>query len=203
MPHSGGIPVGSDWTDRAADDPVFGLYKRCGFWNMAEAAILFDCARQFQGQWLDIGAHTGWTAAHIATASPANTVIAVEPMFALAEFRQRAEDNLQSCGVLGRVNLYAARSNQFEARGLGSFAGVCVDGDHDPPHPRNDAILADSILGSRGVVLFHDAHGAPVQEGVEYLQQRGYRVRHYSTVHGVTVCWRGDNNFTPPKAIGR
>lgn len=207
MPHSGGVPVASDWTDRDKDDPIFGLYKRCGFWTMAEAGILFGCAQYFRGKWLDIGAHTGWTAAHVAAAHPDNSVMAVEPMFAVPDFRERAEENLRECGIADRVLLFPGRSDEFRQQctspSAPAYAGVCIDGDHDSPHPHNDATIADSILGIGGVVLFHDSKGGPVQDGVRFLVGMGYRSHYYDTVHGVTVCWRGEDTFVPPKAMGR
>jgi hypothetical protein len=54
MPHSFGHDVPSDWGDKADDDPVFGLYKKCGMWTHDEAAILFNVAAAawtFQGMW--------------------------------------------------------------------------------------------------------------------------------------------------------
>ena len=200
MPHSGGAPVASDWTDKAPNDPVFGLYKRCGFWTFDEAQILHRCALQVPGDWLDIGSHTGWTTAHIAAVEGCH-VVAIDPMYRVPEFLARAEENLTACGVRDQVTLSLATSNEYFAihspHGA-RFAGICIDGDHEPPCPVTDARNAHTWLQQRGVVLFHDAKGQPVVDGFRWLAAQGYRMKYYPTVHGVAVCWRSDE-FTPPE----
>ncbi len=197
MPHSAGVDVGSDWTDKAADDPVFGIYKRCGFWTTVEASILHSCASQVKGSWLEIGSHTGWTTAHIA--EPGNQVAAIDPMYANDEFRARALENLTNCGVADRVALCVATSDlYFVIAHKERYAGVCIDGNHDSPHPLRDAQNAHAVLENRGVILFHDAKGQPVLDGVAWLIEQGYKARVYGLTHGVAVCWRG-NDLTPPE----
>ena len=69
LPYSKGVLIGSDFSDKAKTDPVFGVFKNCGFWTLEEAKILFSVARSIGGYWLEIGGLTGWTAAHLAAAS--------------------------------------------------------------------------------------------------------------------------------------
>lgn len=76
------------------------------------------------------------------------------------------------------------------------LSGVCIDGDHESPWPVNDARNAHEWLEMRGLVVFHDAKGQPVIDGVEWLHGQGYKIKHYPTTHGVTVCWRSPW-FTP------
>lgn len=202
MPHSMGIPVGSDWSDKAAADPTYGLYKNCGFWTMAEAAILYNVAHCRPGSWLDIGAHTGWTAAHIGAAHASNKVLAIDPLLGRKEFRQRLFENLSHCSQELHVVPYAGTSNlfftRFASRRMRSrFSGVVIDGDHDAPHPLEDARNATDVLTDDGVVLFHDAIGGPVQDAVDFLISIGFRYRLYLTPHVVAVCWRG-GHFEQP-----
>lgn len=195
MRHSFGHDVLSDFADYPADHPVFGLYKHCGFWTHDEAAILYNVAKEFQGEWLDIGAHTGWTAAHLRAAGCG--VFGLEPMMGQREFAERLRENV---GVLDYVSFRAQRSDQyFEVIGEQRYRGVVIDGDHGYPVPLNDAKGAASCLYERGAVLFHDAIGKPVQDGVVWLVNQGFKCKVYSTPHVVALCWRGD--FEPPHHV--
>lgn len=194
MPHSMGVPVASDFADRPINDPVFGLYKNCGLWTLGEAAILFNIAKQLKGDWLDIGAHTGWTGAHQAAAGC--RVIAVDNMFAVPAFQERFREN-----VGADLRAFEGTSKEFfeycdREKSEGPFSGVVVDGDHCSPCPLQDAVNASKYLAETGVILFHDFIGRPVREGVEFLINAGFNCRVYWTPHMVACCWRGD--FTPP-----
>lgn len=199
MAHSFGHDVPSDWGDKADDDPVFGLYKRCGMWTHDEAAILFHSARRQRlvtAPWLDIGAHTGWTSKHInwATNSP---VICIDPMLNLLGFSLRFSDNT------GFPPLWVWRSTSgsfFEQSAQGEYSGVCIDGDHSPGKPLEDAKNSERHLADPGVIMFHDGTGQPVREAVQWLMGKGFKCRAYFTPHLVFCCWRGD--FTPPDHIG-
>jgi len=208
MPHSFGHHVPSDWGDKKDDDPQFGLYKRCGFWTQDEAAILFNIARQVGGFWLDIGAHTGWTTAHIdaglklsprqGRTFPTPKVVPVDPMFAVPEFAARF------CSNTGfpMPALAAKTSTEYfrmHDNGGDPFNGVCIDGDHSIGEPLKDAKNAARHLSKSGVILFHDFIGQPVREGVEWLMDQGFKARVYFTPHMVAVCWR--ENFVPPNHV--
>lgn len=199
MGHSFGHDVPSDWGDKADDDPVFGLYKRCGFWTHDEAAILYHCARRIGGWWADIGAHTGWTAAHLAVAGA--EVMAVDPMYTLPEFRDRAFANCFAVRAETGISYHGALSRQFWQASdvIAAFDGACIDGDHEPGEPLRDTQNAAAHLAPTGVIMFHDFIGAPVQEAVKWLIEQGFRCRIYLTPHLVACCWRGD--FTPPDHV--
>jgi hypothetical protein len=217
MAHSNGHDVLSDWADKGDDDPNFGLYKRCGFWTHDEAAILYNVARSLAGPeryFLDIGAHTGWTTAHMIAAG--GFVFALEPLGAgvipnthpdwawRSEVDGRFIDNIEPIknGHSGHLTgVLALRSDEYFATkgtydSIEQFACVVIDGDHDRPCPINDAKNAAARLAPDGVILFHDFIGRPVQEAVEYLIDHGFHCRTYWTPHMVACCWRGD--FTPP-----
>jgi predicted O-methyltransferase YrrM len=196
MGHSLGQPVLSDWADMP-DDHELKLYKNCGFLNRDEAAILYQCAKQLKGAWLDIGAHTGWTALHMAHAGAA--AIALDPMFANAEFRARTEANISRAGCVNQVALLPVTSRMFfEMTQFDSpFEGVMIDGDHCWGEPQYDAKQAFSHLAPRGVILLHDFIGGPVSNAAYWLMQQGMKCRVYSSSSQLlAVCWRGE--FTPP-----
>jgi hypothetical protein len=217
MPHSMGHDVPSDWADKADDDPVFGIYKKCGFWTHDEVAILYNIARTGGipgrygarlGSWLDIGAHTGWTSAHISAATLTG-VLGVDPIltykvfdienkyFEHSEFLQRFNDNTYAvAGCLG----IGESSSEYFAHNEESFAGIVIDGDHDLGKPLADARNAAKYLQPSGVILFHDGIGAPVREAVTWLLSQGFKARIYWTPHIVFCCWRGE--FEPPFHIG-
>jgi predicted O-methyltransferase YrrM len=196
MGHSFGHDVPSDWGDKADDDPVFGIYKRCGFWTHDEAAILYNVARQLApGRALDIGAHTGWTTQHLAQAGL--QTIGIDPMYGVQEFHRRARDNaVMSCALTHRTSqeyFAAILDNQMK------FRVIVIDGDHSEGKPLEDAISAEKHLAQTGVIIFHDGVGRPVQEAVQYLMAHGFKCRAYFTPHLVFCCWRGD--FVPPDHV--
>jgi predicted O-methyltransferase YrrM len=205
MSHSCGHEVLSDWADKSDDDPVFGLYKKCGFIGEQEADILRRCAAQFPGgRFLDIGAHTGWSSLHMAL-TPAAEVIAVENMFDNAEFIYRFDCNI-SRAMLDhphiRIVPFSGRSEEYHKQWetltvRPRFDGVFIDGDHGAPNPLDDANRAHAMLKTSGFIGFHDAIGGPVHDGVSYLLNRGFKAKLYWTSAALMViCWRG--TFAPP-----
>ena len=198
MPHSFGHDVLSDWGDKADDDPIFGIYKRCGFWTHDEVAILYNIAKQLGGRWLDIGGHTGWTAAHVAAAGC--EVHSIEPMYRGEygmEWNRRLIENFSDLnGQILPATFHAIRSDEFFAVNVPDFKGVVIDGDHDRPHPLNDAIES---ANRSNLILFHDAIGEPAQEGIRYLVEHGFNLKIYETPHVVACCWHGD--FEPPHHV--
>lgn len=208
MPHSFGHSVPSDWADKAEDDPVFGLYKRCGLWTHDEAAILYECARRLApGSGLDIGAHTGWTTAHMSVGGLA--IDAVDPILFVYPFELRFRSNMENarlqicCVSLQTSKKYFSVLQEAETV-LGEserkeYQIVCIDGDHEPGMPLADAVNAAKHLDPDGVILFHDFIGLPVRQAVQYLMSIGFKARVYFTPHMVAACWRGD--FVPPDHV--
>jgi predicted O-methyltransferase YrrM len=198
MPHSLGQPVLSDWADMP-DDHELKLYKNCGFLNRDEAAILYQCVKQVGSRWLDIGAHTGWTALHMAAASA--FVEALDPMFAHPTFKARAEGNVERARHYNHVFLQPYTSRMyFETMThprMQFFDGIMIDGDHCWGEPQYDAEKAFQHLTPTGVILLHDFIGGPVSNAVHWLMKHGMKCRVYSSSSQLlAVCWRGD--FTPP-----
>jgi predicted O-methyltransferase YrrM len=203
MGHSLGQPVLSDWADMP-DDHELKLYKNCGFLNRDEAAILYQCAmalgkdKRLSNVWLDIGAHTGWTALHMAAAGA--YVTALEPMVAHSEFVSRTLGNIQRASMTASVNVLPVTSRMyFEGIWNSSqFDGVMIDGDHCWMNPLYDAVWSFKHLEPRGVILLHDFIGGPVREATKYLMCEGMKCRIYcASSQLLAVCWRGD--FTPPE----
>jgi hypothetical protein len=206
MGHSFGFPVGSDWEDKAVDDPVFGIYKNCGFWTEDEAEILYQCAIRVNGPALDIGCHSGWTTACILESPTISHCTAVDPMLRVQGFLDRWQDNLDACGHLDTrvTGCYNTSQEFFRNRGgglefWGAFSLICIDGDHTVPIPLKDAQAAAANLANTGVILMHDAIGWPVRDGLRWLMDNGFYGRLFLTPHCVAIAWRGD--FTPPDHI--
>jgi methyltransferase family protein len=207
MGHSFGHDVPSDWADKADDDPVFGIYKRCGMWTHDEAAILYSVSWLLGfADWLDIGSHTGWTSAHILAPiyHPTLYCYCLDPMYTVAEFLLRAGQNITASGHSCQYQLDAQTSEDFFLRasfahGIRRFRGVCIDGDHEPGKPLEDAVNAAASVTPDGIIIFHDFIGRPVQEAVEWLIEQGFKCRIYLTPHAVALCWRG--NFVPPDHV--
>jgi hypothetical protein len=200
MGHSMGHLVPSDWADRAADDPVFGLYKNCGCWTTDERSILGACMGRLpmQSVVVDIGCHTGLTSKTINWVTNA-PVICVDPMLRVPEFRGRFFENTGFPGgwvFAGTSKEYFAHLQEGNPRQC-IYQGFVIDGDHEPGAPLQDAQNAYKHLADTGVVLFHDFIGKPVRDAVTWLMDQGFKARVYWTPHLVAVCWRGD--FEPPK----
>lgn len=202
-----GHDVPSDWSDKPDDDPFFGVYKRCGMWTHDEAAILFrivesasDNRKEFRASptplWLDIGAHTGWTSAHIAAAGA--SVIAVEPMLWNSTWFNRFASNVGVEVKHGHIMPWAGRSEQFFSVLSGNpapmFDGIVIDGDHEPVCVRDDVFHAHTRLKPNGVILMHDFIGA-WKESLGLLEA-GYKCRVYMTPHVIGCFWNGD--WMPP-----
>lgn len=201
-----GQKVLSDWADKPDNDPVFALYKCCGFINRDEAAILYNAAKTLGGrEWLDIGAHTGWTALHAAAAG--YWVTALDPMYANDEFRLRAESNAaragfdtRFCSVAATSRMWFGGDRRYERALVAPdqrYDGVMIDGDHCWMEPLYDAVWSLKHLNNPGVILLHDFIGGPVREAVRYLMVEGMKCRVYiSSSQCMALCWRGE--FTPP-----
>lgn len=192
-----GHDVPSDWADKADDDPIFGIWKRCGSLTHDEGAILAACARQYKDYpWGDIGCNTGMSSLliHDATKVP---VTCVDYMLGLRDFWERFKLNTG----FGPRNLWPVKSDEyFDLEGLRAFGGFLIDGDHDRPQPLKDAQNASKHLAPDGVIVMHDLWGEPVQDAVTWLMYNGFKARIYKTPHGVAVCWRG-NYFKPPEHV--
>jgi hypothetical protein len=202
MHYSMGVEIGSDFTDKPEGDPLRWQHENVGFWSQGEAKLLRQIASQFDGHWLDIGAHTGWTAAHIAKWGHTH-VTSIEPMFMDYLFYERFVENLQDEISQALVMPFPGTSdlffNQWGDDPARKFAGACIDGDHDKPHPLRDAVHCLDRLEDRGVIVLHDFRGPGPWDAGEYLAEQGMQYKVYGSVHMVGVFWRGD--FTPPAEI--
>jgi Methyltransferase domain len=179
----------SDWCDKAPDDPIFGVYRKCGFLNKAEADVLEAWAAEVTGRWLDIGAHTGWSALHMLQGG-AEHVTAVDPAYDIPEFRRRTHENIRGCG--SDITLVACTSREFFAEGPDEIVtGVLIDASHDWGEPLHDAVKALDWLDERcGVILLHDFIGGPVREAVRYLMLKGMSCRvYYLSSQLLAACW--------------
>lgn len=199
MPHSQGHLVASDWADQD-ETGEFAFYKNCGLWTRDEAAILFNIAREVRGRWVDIGCHTGWTSKHINWASNSD-VACVDPMLSVYPFLERFRQNT---GFPSAWQFKSIANEFFKAIGNTTWDAFCIDGDHEPGKPLEDARNALAHLrwvgrGIGGVIVFHDFVGQPVQEAVTWLLDTGiFNARIYDTPHGVACCWLKDAHFMPP-----
>lgn len=184
-------------------DPDFD--PRCGFWTPDEAAILYNVAKQIGGRWLDIGARTGWTAAHLLMAE--SFVVSLEPELIRRDFRDRTRHNLApikqrlQCLLWSGLSLKSAEYFAMPSPVLwrDTFGGFVIDGDHSGTVPYEDALGCLSISKPDSVILFHDLWGGgAIYRGAIMLQQHGFRVKPYFTPNGIALCWRGYNDFVPP-----
>jgi predicted O-methyltransferase YrrM len=169
----------------------------CGYVSIEEARILWQCARDFPGTWVEIGSHTGFSGAHIADGlvapnAPWGRLVAIEPQFVYLDFFARARENWRRAFVDEVVFPVAALSKDYFAGCVETFSGAHVDGDHGLGKPLEDARMLLPRLAERAVVIFHDGSGQPVHEAAAFMGHQGFQVRTYSTMGTLTVCWRGE-----------
>lgn len=190
MGHSMGHSVPSDWADKEVDDPQFGLYKNCGMLTHDEAAIVWTIVEKSPaGLWLDIGSHTGWSTVHLAQYR--NIVHAIDPMYRVREFMDRALLNMQRAQVDGGICVMPGTSLEyFERPHRNAIQGALIDGDHEPGKPLEDAINVMAHMEADGVLIFHDFLGKPVYDAVLYLIEQGLQCKVYNTPHMMAACTR-------------
>jgi len=173
-------------------DPDFD--PDCGFFTHDEVAILYNVAEQIGGTWVDIGARTGWTAAHLMVAGC--RVVAVDPEYRHMDFLSRTHNNLWD--IEGNYLTICETATEFLESRKETFDGFVIDGNHDAPEPLNDARGCLSISRQDCVMVFHDLRGQPIQDAVRFLKNEGFSSKEYLTPNGLAVCWRGYSKFVAP-----
>ena len=189
-------------------DPDFD--PRCGFFTHDEAALLYNVAvavtRMSPGPlWLDIGARTGWTAAHLIAAGAC--VVALEPEYYLDTFRLRALENVgpvrhKYASGTGVFLPWSMRSREYFAQRSDHarlFDGVIIDGNHDEPEPLIDAQHSYKASNKSAVFVIHDFLGPATWQAAEYLLNQGCRCRVYWTPNCTAVCVRGFYEWQLPE----
>jgi hypothetical protein len=80
------------------------------------------------------------------------------------------------------------------------IAGVFIDGEHEPPFPLLDTMLALNLGAS--VIAYHDAIGSPVQAGMMYAEEHGYSRHVFHTPQFVGVACRDVEGLRKVRALG-
>ena len=69
---------------------------------------------------------------------------------------------------------------------------IFIDGNHQAPHPLEDAIVAERYAEETAIVLFHDLAFPDVAPAFDYLRSRGWHTIIYLTMQIMGVAWRGN-----------
>ena len=119
-------------------------------------------------------------------------------MFGLPVFKKRFMDNVK-VNRWDEFHLAPITSNEyFKKHECGDrFDGYIIDGDHDAPHPLEDAQNSARFANPSCVILFHDFIGRPLRAAVRWLMESGWKCRVYYTPHMVALCWRGFGDDRP------
>ena len=165
----------------------------CCFMSHDEAAILYHCATQMRGPWVDVGSRFGWTAKHInwITNSP---VECVDTGYGSQALRNRFLENMG--GSWAPFTFAGTVLQLVDTSPARRAMGFCIDANHDDPEPLNDARACLKIAAPDCCMVFHDFRGRPIRDAVRFLMAEGFHARVYWTPAMMAVCWRG--NFTPP-----
>jgi hypothetical protein len=167
-------------------DPDFD--PSCGFWTHDEAAILYNIAKGVGGDWVDIGARTGWTTMHLAAAQAVTSVSAIEPEYGFGML-PRMLGNVSAFAETDVITPFAERSREFFNHTECYFRGFVIDGDHDNPQPLCDAFDCAIAAESHSVIVLHDFWGRPIRDAVDWLISQDWHCRVYSTPNGVACLW--------------
>lgn len=209
-------------------DPEFST--QCGYATEVEAKLLYMLARMLPGfKWLEIGGHTGWTAAHLLAGGAEVRSMDIEyhrDAARGAEFCRRASENIRRVFPNGTNGYTQMGGNSAEMwkhpedfESISDIGAAFIDGNHEDDYPLNDAIGCADIIGAnihaekinRGMIVFHDAVGEPILRGITELANRHWNVRVFDTRQMLTVCWVGDidvrviadyPHFVAPHQIG-
>jgi len=166
-----------------------------GFLSRDEAHILYGTALQFKGKRaLEIGCLHGWSTCHIALGGV--TLDVVDPLLERADVIASVRASLDNAGVLEHVNLVGGTSPEVVDE-LASNRGckwelVFVDGNHDAPHPLNDAKSCAQHAADDALILFHDLAAPDVCQGLDYLRDNGWNTVIYQTMQIMGAAWRGN-----------
>jgi len=171
-------------------DPDFE--PQCGFWSDDEAAILYNVAKQTDGDWFDIGSRFCWTTSHIADAISPCRVIGIDPIYNSTPHYLRAVSN---------INRRKTITLTPDRVALCGGVGCVIDGCHDAPEPLNDAQWAAHSERGHKVILLHDYWGLPIRDAANWLVSQGWQRKVYFTPNGVCCCWRGLPDFVSPDHV--
>jgi hypothetical protein len=165
-----------------------------GFLNRDEAHILYNSALPYRGlPTLEIGCWLGWSAAHLAMAGVQLDVI--DPLLENPDIYGSVLGSLRAAGVTDRVALIPGLSpgKVFELAALRRrpWRLVFIDGNHDHPHPLNDAKAIHLVADNDALVLFHDLASPQVSVGLDYLRHAGWNTVIYQTMQIMGAAWRG------------
>lgn len=170
-----------------------------GFLSPDEAHILYNNALKFKGKRaLEIGCWMGWSACHLAAAGVHLDV--VDPIIGNEAVRNSIMQSLQSTGntlqTFGEIILIAGYSPQkveeFASEKNRKWSLIFIDGNHDAPFPRNDAIACEKYAEADAMILFHDLASPEVSQGLDYLRDQGWHTMIYQTMQIMGVAWRGN-----------
>ncbi|MDE5073206.1 MAG: glycosyltransferase, partial [Trichodesmium sp. St5_bin8] len=175
-------------------------FPAVGFNNRDEVHILYNTALKFQGKKaLEIGCWLGWSACHMALGGVNLDVI--DPLLEKDYFYQSVSNSLKAAHVLNKVNLipgYSPQTVENLARKLDyKWSLIFIDGNHEASGPLNDAIACERLATKDSLILFHDLASPDVSQGLDYLQQKGWKTMIYQTTQIMGVAWRG--NVEPVK----
>ncbi len=171
-----------------------------GFLSRDEAHILYNNALQFRGQRaLEIGCWMGWSTCHLALAGVQLDVI--DPLLERTEVYASVANSLSVAGVSNTVTLVGGLSPQkvheVAARNDSQWSLIFIDGNHAAPFPLNDAIACEHYAASDAMILFHDLTAPDVTQGLDFLQQKGWKTMLYQTMQIMGVAWRGNVQPAP------
>jgi len=156
--------------------------------------FLYNTALRFRDkQALEIGCHVGWSACHLA-AGGLNLDI-IDPSLANQQIRDSVVASLSMLMSPNQIRMYAQKSPDAVeqiARGENKkWSLFFIDGNHDHPFPRNDAIVCEKYAEADAMILFHDLAAPSVAEGRAYLKSRRWSTRIYHTAQLMGAAWRG------------
>ncbi|MEO1650152.1 MAG: TylF/MycF/NovP-related O-methyltransferase [Pseudomonadota bacterium] len=165
-----------------------------GTLSVDEAVLLYNLAKPFSGHaGLEVGAHVGWSTAHIAAAGV--RLDTVDPFFSNTRHFKGVRERLAPWEENPGIRYWAGFSPSIldavaASRGA-PWSFIFIDGDHDGDAPRLDALAASQFAADDAIIVFHDLTSPHVADGLKALQDDGWDVQIFDTMQIVGVAYRG------------
>lgn len=170
--------------------------------SVEEAELLFNNALPFSSKrGLEVGCHYGWSTAHLVRAGLDLDVI--DPALGDERHFSAVHSSLTNVGGPGRFHLWPGYSpgvvQAVHATAKKPYSFAFIDGFHEGPAPREDAVAVAGFMATDACVMFHDLTSPYVSAALTAMEELGWNVGIYNTMQIMGVAWRG--NFKPVEHI--
>lgn len=162
--------------------------------SVEEAELLYNNALPFSGRrGIEVGCHYGWSTGHLVKAGLKLDV--VDPALGDDHHHDAVQTSLTRIGGPGTFALWPGYSpgvvRAVHATSKGTYGFAFIDGYHEGPAPRNDALAVAEVMDKDACIMFHDLTSPYVAAGLAALADQGWNTGIYNTMQIMGIAWRG------------